>query len=235
MADPATTRLANSVGYVYKDSDSYTKFEDEEGRDMVTDAYSASQTYNKGALCIYDNKLYKATSAISTAEVWTPDHWSQTDINTELGAVNGAIGSTDISGIGDGSITGALSSLNADRNTYYHQKNTDNTTLTRNVETQLSSYTVKAAGTYFLHGITQFNNTGDTKMDVFSYTYKKGTISDYNGATYMGGRGTQVGKLLQSCGTIVTASVGDVLILSAKATETGMEIQSFVFDCIRIF
>ena len=88
MADPATTRLANTVGYVYEDNDSYTRFEDEEGRDMVTDAYDASKTYAEGALCINDNKLYKAASAIETAEVWTPDHWTQTDINTELSSLN---------------------------------------------------------------------------------------------------------------------------------------------------
>lgn len=88
MADPATTRLANTVGYVYADDDAYTRFEDEEGRDMVTDAYDASKTYAEGALCINDNKLYKAASAIETAEVWTPDHWTQTDINTELSSLN---------------------------------------------------------------------------------------------------------------------------------------------------
>lgn len=88
MADPATTRLANTVGYVYEEDDAYTRFEDEEGRGMVTDAYDATKTYAEGALCINDNKLYKAVSAIETAEVWTPDHWTQTNIDAELSSLN---------------------------------------------------------------------------------------------------------------------------------------------------
>lgn len=38
--------------------------------------YSASTTYDLGALVIYDNKLYKCTTAITVGEAWDISHWS---------------------------------------------------------------------------------------------------------------------------------------------------------------
>ena len=77
---PATKRLPNIKGWVYDDEDSYCRVEDEEAREMVTDAYDASVTYKKGETRIQDNKLYRAKVDITTAEIWTPDHWEETSL-----------------------------------------------------------------------------------------------------------------------------------------------------------
>ena len=52
--------------------------------DSLTDAYSASATYKVGELCIYNNTLYRCTTAITTAEAWTAGHWTATTIADEI-------------------------------------------------------------------------------------------------------------------------------------------------------
>lgn len=46
--------------------------------------YSTSQTYALGAYCTRAGKLYRCTTAITTAETWTADHWTETTIGAEL-------------------------------------------------------------------------------------------------------------------------------------------------------
>lgn len=48
---------------------------------QLADAYSPSATYAVGELCIYNNTLYKCTTAIDTAEAWNADHWTATTIS----------------------------------------------------------------------------------------------------------------------------------------------------------
>ncbi len=93
--EPATKRLPNIKGWVYDNEDSYCRVEDEESREMVTDAYDPAKTYKKGETSIQDNKLYRAKADITTAEIWTPDHWEETSLETiraemasELSALN---------------------------------------------------------------------------------------------------------------------------------------------------
>lgn len=52
--------------------------------DMITDAYSSSSTYAVGDYCIYENTLYKCTTAISTAEAWNSAHWTAVSISYEF-------------------------------------------------------------------------------------------------------------------------------------------------------
>ena len=40
-------------------------------------AYSSSDTYSEGDYVYYNKLIYKCTTAISTAEEWTPSHWTQ--------------------------------------------------------------------------------------------------------------------------------------------------------------
>ena len=54
--------------------------------DMITDAYSSSSTYSVGDYCIYENTLYKCTTAISTAEEWNSAHWSAVTVADEINA-----------------------------------------------------------------------------------------------------------------------------------------------------
>lgn len=51
---------------------------------VVAEAYSSSATYALGDYCIHDNKLYRCTTAITTAESWTSGHWSQVLVGNEI-------------------------------------------------------------------------------------------------------------------------------------------------------
>lgn len=97
---PATKRLPNIKGWVYDDEDSYCRVEDEEAREMVTDAYDPKATYKKGETRIQDNKLYRAKADIATAEIWTPDHWEETSleqIRAEISKANSDINALNAS------------------------------------------------------------------------------------------------------------------------------------------
>ena len=50
-----------------------------------TDEYSSTSTYSTGDLVIYNNKLYKASQDITTAEEFNSEHWTETSITAELG------------------------------------------------------------------------------------------------------------------------------------------------------
>ena len=51
------------------------------------DAYDDTATYAVGDLCIYNNALYKCTTAITTAEAWNASHWTATSIADEISEV----------------------------------------------------------------------------------------------------------------------------------------------------
>ena len=42
----------------------------------IAPAYSAASTYASGALCIYNETLYRCKTAINTAEAWNSSHWT---------------------------------------------------------------------------------------------------------------------------------------------------------------
>lgn len=52
------------------------------------DAYDDTSTYTVGDLCIYNNALYKCTTAITTAEAWNASHWTATSIADEISELN---------------------------------------------------------------------------------------------------------------------------------------------------
>ena len=45
-------------------------------------AYSETATYAVGDAVTHDGKLYKCSVAITTAEAWTPAHWTETTVAT---------------------------------------------------------------------------------------------------------------------------------------------------------
>ena len=45
-------------------------------------AYSETETYAVGDAVTHDGKLYKCAVAITTAEAWTPAHWTETTVAT---------------------------------------------------------------------------------------------------------------------------------------------------------
>lgn len=59
-------------------------------QDMLTpNVYSASATYAVGDVVIYQNQLYRCTTAITTAEAWDATHWESTNV-VELAQDKGA-------------------------------------------------------------------------------------------------------------------------------------------------
>lgn len=51
---------------------------------LLATAYSSSSTYAVGDYCIYNDILYRCTTAISTAEAWTAAHWAAVTVGDEL-------------------------------------------------------------------------------------------------------------------------------------------------------
>ena len=49
------------------------------------------KTYAVGDYCIYENALYKCSTAISSAEEWTAGHWTKTTIAAELKSIVGSV------------------------------------------------------------------------------------------------------------------------------------------------
>lgn len=54
------------------------------------DTYS-KKTYAVGDYCIYENALYKCSTAISSAEDWAAGHWTKTTIANELKSIVGSV------------------------------------------------------------------------------------------------------------------------------------------------
>lgn len=53
----------------------------------IINAYSSSSSYVIGDYCIYNGLFYKCNTAISSGESWTPSHWTQTNVATELASL----------------------------------------------------------------------------------------------------------------------------------------------------
>ena len=51
---------------------------------IIASGYDPTATYVIGDLVIYNNKLYKCVSEITTAEAWTAAHWNETNIGAEI-------------------------------------------------------------------------------------------------------------------------------------------------------
>lgn len=66
--------------------------QDSDGRKMIATPYE-SQTYPVavGAYCIYDNKLYRCNTAISTSETWTAAHWTEAKVGDEVASLKSAL------------------------------------------------------------------------------------------------------------------------------------------------
>ena len=67
-----------------KGVDYFTTQDKAEVQTPISDQYDATQTYDVGDYCIYNNTLYRCNTAITTAEAWTAAHWTATSIASEL-------------------------------------------------------------------------------------------------------------------------------------------------------
>lgn len=79
--------------------------------------YSNASTYAVGDIVTYQDRLYQCDIAVTVAEDWDGTKWSLyrvSDLKDAVESLSDDMGSTDISGIGDGTATGAISQLNSD-------------------------------------------------------------------------------------------------------------------------
>ena len=60
----------------------------QQSKDIVSDEYSATNTYAVGDYCIHENVLYKCKTAITTGEAFDSNKWVQTTCGTEFGELN---------------------------------------------------------------------------------------------------------------------------------------------------
>ena len=76
--------MANLGKDYYLDEQGLQTLVNELETNLVALEYSTSATYAVGDYCVHDNKMYRCTTAISTAESWNSDHWTLVIISDEL-------------------------------------------------------------------------------------------------------------------------------------------------------
>lgn len=54
---------------------------------ITSDFYDNTKTYKVGDYCVYDNKLYKCTTAITSEEAFNVDKWKETTVAKELNSI----------------------------------------------------------------------------------------------------------------------------------------------------
>lgn len=91
---PEATTLDSSMNFVEDSADgsgtrriTYDTLKgaiNQEGAVNLAPAYSNAATYNVGDLCTYQGKLYCCNTQISTAEDWTPAHWTATNMASDV-------------------------------------------------------------------------------------------------------------------------------------------------------
>lgn len=65
---------------------------DEKGRELTTDKYSETSSYAIGDYAIYDDTLYRCTTAIGAGgESWNSSHWAETSVAGELSTLNSSL------------------------------------------------------------------------------------------------------------------------------------------------
>ena len=67
---------------------------------ISSDAYDNSRPYAVGDYCIYDNKLYRCTTAIESAEAFNVEKWEQTTVGNEVNQLNSNLTTKLLSGFG---------------------------------------------------------------------------------------------------------------------------------------
>ena len=137
----------------------------QQSKDIVSDKYSATNTYAVGDYCIHENILYKCKTAITTGEAFDSNKWIQTTCGTEFGGLNSNVSE----------LKGDLSHLD---NTVFDKKKSEYVVTT----TPEISYQFKKGMKYSIH----ISTSGTTQLQVgtidTSYNYIDSTsvITDAN-------------------------------------------------------
>lgn len=129
-----------------------TKIE-EEIHNIVSDKWDSSTTYNVGEYCIYKDTLWKCLVDNGNQIPEEGTYWTMIRIGDEIKSIYTTIGETDISSIGDGTVTNAINTMNS------------------NLGTNSSSNIFQLKNPDYL-GISAYKNYGGTEYsiteDVFS-------------------------------------------------------------------
>ena len=65
--------------------------------EIIADDFDATSTYAVGDYVVYNNKLYKCTTAVTTAGAWDSNDWTETIVMDEVGQGGGSSW-TDVTG-----------------------------------------------------------------------------------------------------------------------------------------
>ena len=87
IINPVVQQMISNTHAVKKQADQ----NDQNFRTMTTEVYNPEATYNAGAYCIHNGKLYKAQVNISEPEAWTESHWIVTSVGEELQELDAAL------------------------------------------------------------------------------------------------------------------------------------------------
>ena len=121
--------------------------------DPIGDEFNSSLTYAVGDFCIYNNTLYKCTTAVDTAGEWDESKWEATTVAAEL-----SLGS-------DNSVTltraeyDALSDEEKDSNTTYYISDEDAQSNAFSVPFTSDKYTATNTGDALIEVKTELEET----------------------------------------------------------------------------
>lgn len=136
------------INVAFADIDSQMKLNADAAADAQSDVndaslnfaagYSNASTYDVGDVVVYNNRMYICDVAVTVPESFDLAKWTYYRVSNTADAVENVtsaenaletlVGSTDISAIGDGTVTGAIDTINTNLSKY-----TDSSILTFNV------------------------------------------------------------------------------------------------------
>ena len=140
----------------------------QQSKDIVSDEYSATNTYAVGDYCIHENILYKCKTAITTGEAFDSNKWIQTTCGTEFIELNSNLDDLQYSDVAGGkNLFNPKCLLNA---TYDEKTNT--ITVSNNINKALDMVFKENTQYTFSAYIKQSNSSTNNRFNV---TYTDGT------------------------------------------------------------
>ena len=158
----------------------------QQSKDIVSDKYSATNTYAVGDYCIHENILYKCKTAITTGEAFDSNKWVQTTCGTEFKELNSNLDRLEF-----GEVAGVR---NLFEDEIKWMENIPITRGTKSVSDGKITLTATSADCYTDHDVSSWKNNGiktipckpNTKY-TFSWEYEGDSVGDIyifeNGST----------------------------------------------------
>lgn len=151
-ANTAATNATNATGY-------------------IADPYDATKTYAVGDYVIYNGKLYRCNTTISTAEAWTAMHWTETQVGDDVGELKSAFLNKEPINWFD-----KTTAINGKNFNYYGDLSTNGI--------MFAAYVPVSAGKYTFQ--VSYIDLGGNATRIHLYDANKGYLSSVNG-TVIGG------------------------------------------------